>query len=78
MLKGTDTGHAWRRATPDARRTLCRQLAAQLGRDEEFLVAALESLYESGDRGVLDSSIEGMARISVAAMHMRPPQLRRT
>ncbi len=72
MLKGTDTGHAWMRATPDARRALCRQLAPRLGRNEDFLLKALDRLYDSDDRNLLNSPIEEIAKVSVAAIHLRP------
>jgi len=72
MLDIRDTGHDWKLATPDARRELCGQLAAKLGRDEAFLLAALDDLFDRGDPKLLDSPIEEVAKISVVAMHLRP------
>ncbi len=72
MLKGTDDGHAWQNATPDARKALCQELAGRTGRDEDFQLVALDNLYDSDDPNVLKSPIEGMAGIAVAGMHLRP------
>ena len=70
MLKGNVDGFAWKSAGPEDRKTVCHELAEKLGRDEDFLVQALGRLYDSDDPKTLGTSIEEMARISVAAMHL--------
>ena len=72
MLKGTDDGHAWQQATSDARKTLCHDLAGRVGRDEDFLLLALDNLYNSDAPNLLKRPIEGMAGIALSGMHLRP------
>ncbi len=72
MLKGTDDRHAWMKASPEDRKQLCKELAQRLGRNEEFLFRALDHLFEGNDPRMLDNNIEEVAKVSVAAVQIRP------
>ena len=74
MLNGSDNGHAWTRAPVEQRQALCEELGRRLGRDADFLRAAIDRLCQTGDANLLANSIEEMARVSLAAMHLRPQQ----